>query len=58
MTQNLFENWDVTKDALTDGLTGNKKVVMESVLENTKNYLSESATAGTTMQVTLHHLTK
>ena len=29
MTQNLFENWDVTKDALTDGLAVNKKVVME-----------------------------
>ena len=49
MTQNLFENWDVTKDALTDGLNGNKKVVMESVLENTKSYLSESAAAGSTM---------
>lgn len=33
MSQNLFENWGVTKEALTDGLTGNKKVVMESVLE-------------------------
>jgi len=49
MTQNLFENWSVTKDALTDGLAGNKKVVMESVLENTKSYLSESAAAGSTM---------
>ena len=29
MTQNLFENWDATKGALTDGLEGNKKVVME-----------------------------
>jgi hypothetical protein len=25
MTQNLFENWDATKGALTDGLEGNKK---------------------------------
>jgi len=49
MTQNLFENWSVTKDALTDGLAGNKKVVMESVLENTKAHLSESAAAGSTM---------
>jgi len=49
MSQNLFENWDVTKGALTDGLTGNKKVVMESVLENTKSYLSESAASGSTM---------
>jgi len=58
MTQNLFENWDVTKDALTDGLNGNKKVVMESVLENTRNYLSESATAGTTMAGNVASLNK
>jgi hypothetical protein len=25
MSQNLFENWGVTKEALTDGLAGNKK---------------------------------
>jgi len=49
MSQNLFENWSVTKDALTDGLTGNKKAVMESVLENTKSYLAETAASGTTM---------
>ena len=58
MTQNIFENWDVTKDALTDGLEGNKKVVMESVLENTKNYLSESAAAGTTMAGNVASLNK
>ena len=58
MTQNLFENWSVTKDALTDGLDGNKKVVMESVLENTKNYLSESAAAGTTMAGNVASLNK
>ena len=58
MTQNLFENWAVTKDALTDGLNGNKKVVMESVLENTKSYLSESATAGTTMAGNVASLNK
>ena len=58
MTQNLFENWDVTKDALTDGLEGNKEVVMESVLENTKGYLSESANAGTTMAGNVASLNK
>jgi hypothetical protein len=58
MSQNLFENWGVTKDALTDGLDGNKKVVMESVLENTKNYLSESAAAGTTMSGNIATLNK
>ena len=58
MTQNLFENWDATKGALTDGLEGNKKVVMESVLENTKSYLSESATSGTTMAGNVASLNK
>jgi len=58
MTQNLFENWAVTKDALTDGLNGNKKVVMESVLENTKSYLSESAAAGSTMAGNVASLNK
>ena len=46
---NLFENWDATKEALTDGLAGNKKNVMDTVLENTKRALSESASAGATM---------
>jgi len=55
---NLFENWDVTKGALTDGLDGNKKVVMESVLENTKSYLSESAAAGSTMSGNIATLNK
>lgn len=58
MSQNLFENWGVTKEALTDGLTGNKKVVMESVLENTKQYLSESAVAGSTMAGNIASLNK
>ena len=58
MSQNLFENWGVTKEALTDGLTGNKKVVMESVLENTKTYLSESAVAGSTMAGNIASLNK
>ena len=46
---NLFENWDATKEALTDGLAGNKKTVMDTVMENTKRALTESATAGATM---------
>lgn len=58
MSQNLFENWNVTKDALTDGLTGNKKVVMESVLENTKGYLTESAATGSTMAGNIASLNK
>lgn len=58
MSQNLFENWSATKGALTDGLAGNKKVVMESVLENTKKYLSESAATGTTMAGNIASLNK
>jgi hypothetical protein len=51
MSEKLFEaqNWTATKDVLLEGLNGNKKAVMESVLENTrKQALLESATAGAT----------
>ncbi len=45
----LFESkWSETKSALTEGLAGNKKKTMDIILENTKRYLSESATAGAT----------
>ena len=45
----LFESkWGETKAALTEGLVGNKKKTMDVVLENTKRYLSEQATAGAT----------
>jgi hypothetical protein len=45
----LFESkWSETKAALTEGLAGNKKKTMDVILENTKRYLSESATAGAT----------
>jgi len=46
--ENLFEgnNWDTTRETLLDGLEGNKRDVMSSVLENTKNALQESASAG------------
>jgi hypothetical protein len=46
---NLFEsNWSATKDALMEGLTGQRKQTMDVVLENSKKYLSEAATAGST----------
>ena len=45
----IFESkWGETKSALTEGLEGNKKKVMGVILENTKRYLSEAATAGAT----------
>ncbi len=43
-----MENWSETKTALTDGLSGTKKQVMETTLENTKRYLAEAATTGAT----------
>jgi len=45
----IFESkWSETKQALTEGLEGNKKKTMDVILENTKRYLSEAATAGAT----------
>jgi hypothetical protein len=44
----LTENWNDTKSALLEGLEGQKKDTMSAVLENTQQYLAESATAGAT----------
>ena len=46
MSELLESRWQDTKTALLEGLEGNKKAVMGVTLENTKRYLSESATAG------------
>jgi len=48
MSQLLESRWSETKEALLEGLQGNKRSVMASTLENTRKYLSESATAGAT----------
>jgi hypothetical protein len=48
MSELLESRWQDTKAALVEGLQGNKKSVMEATLENTRKYLSESATAGAT----------
>ena len=48
MSQLLESRWSETKDALLEGLQGNKRTVMATTLENTRKYLSESATAGAT----------
>jgi hypothetical protein len=46
---NLFEsNWSATKDALMEGLSGQRQKTMDVVLENAKRQLSEAATAGAT----------
>jgi hypothetical protein len=48
MSQLLESRWSETKEALLEGLQGNKRQVMATTLENTRKYLSESATAGAT----------
>ena len=48
MSQLLESRWSETKEALLEGLQGNKRSVMSATLENTRKYLSESATAGAT----------
>jgi len=48
MSELLEGRWQDTKTALLEGLQGNKKSVMDVTLENTRRYLSESATAGAT----------
>lgn len=48
MSELLESRWHDTKSALLEGLSGTKKSVMATTLENTRKYLSESATAGAT----------
>ena len=49
MADAIFENkWQSVKGALCEGLQGNQKTVMETVLENTKSQLMESSTSGAT----------
>jgi len=49
MTQALLESrWGETKDALLEGLNGSKRTTMGMILENTRKYLAENATAGAT----------
>ncbi len=49
MSQELLESrWGETKEALLEGLKGNKRNSMSVILENTKRYLKESASSGST----------
>jgi hypothetical protein len=49
MTTALLESrWGETKDALLEGLNGSKRTTMGVILENTRKYLAENATAGAT----------
>jgi len=50
MSQELLESrWDETKDALMEGLKGPRRNTMGVILENTRKYLKENATSGSTM---------
>jgi hypothetical protein len=49
MSQELIEGrWNETKEALLEGLNGSKRTSMSVILENTKKYLRENASAGST----------
>ena len=49
MSQELLESrWGETKEALLEGLNGTKRNSMNVILENTRRYLKENATAGST----------
>jgi len=49
MSDVLLEGrWGATKEALLEGLEGNRRSAMSVVLENTRKYLSEAATSGAT----------
>jgi hypothetical protein len=48
MSRLLNERWGETKEALLEGLSGNRRASMGVCLENTRRFLAESATAGAT----------
>jgi hypothetical protein len=49
MSQQLLESrWTETKEALMEGLSGAKRNSMSVILENTRKYLKENASAGST----------
>jgi len=49
MSEQLLESrWGETKEALLEGLNGSKRNSMGVILENTRKYLKENATAGST----------
>lgn len=48
MSALLESRWGETKGALLEGLQGNRRQVMDTVLENTRKHLTESASVGGT----------
>lgn len=59
MANKLFESkWQGAKEALLEGLTGTRRESLGVVLENTRRYLSESATTGATQAGNIATLNK
>jgi hypothetical protein len=50
--------WDGTKEALLEGLQGQRRKTMGVILENTKRHLTETAAAGTTASTGVAQLNK
>src|SRR5579859_4400892 len=48
MAKLLEDRWLETKDALLEGLNGSRRTTMNTVLENTRKHLRESASQGST----------
>ena len=49
MSQELLEGrWEETKEALLEGLNGSRRNSMKVILENTRRYLKENASSGST----------
>ena len=48
MSELTEARWSETKAALLEGLKGNRKSVMDVTLENTRKYINESASVGST----------
>jgi len=48
MSELTEARWSETKSALLEGLKGNRKSVMDVTLENTRKYINESASVGST----------
>lgn len=54
----LKEGWNDAKSALTEGLTGHKKIVVETVLENQRKALMENTPVGATTASNISTLNK
>ena len=58
MSTLLESRWSETKEALLEGLQGSRRTSMSVVLENTRKYLGENATAGGTQAANISALNR